>query len=148
MHTVIVNDGIKQVLWLGRPDSESTWVSALSLPSSIIKEFEEGIQTTGIEQKDSNYGKETSTLGIAKEYMHIGDTKRMRRSRPVIEETTGYTILQLASPDWYDSHYMHCIYNGFDSAFVEDSLATLSCNTEKDRMNRLNFRTAGMTLAV
>ena len=135
MHTVIVNDGIKQVLWLGRPDSESTWVSTLSLPSSIIKEFE---------QKDSNYDKETSTLGIAKEHMHISDTKRMRRSRPVVEETTGYTILQLASPDWYDSHYMHCIYNGFDSAFVEDSLATLCCNTEKDRMNRLNFRTVGM----
>ena len=76
-----------QVLWLGRPDSEAMWVSASSLPSSIIKEFEEGICTTGIEQEDGNYGKETYTLGIAKE--HINDPKRMHRSRPVVQETTG-----------------------------------------------------------
>ena len=47
MHTTIY--GIIQVLWPGRPDNEATWVLASSLPSSVIKEFEECIRTTGIE---------------------------------------------------------------------------------------------------
>ena len=52
VHTIIYD--IIQVLWLGGPDNEATWVSASSLPSSVIKEFKEGICTTGIEQKDDN----------------------------------------------------------------------------------------------
>ena len=147
MHTVIVNDGIKQVLWLGRRDSESTWVSALSLPSSIIS-LRKAFKQQALSKKTATMSRKPLPLALQKKNMHISDIKRMRRSRPVVEETSVYTILQLASPDWYYSHYMHCIYNGSDSALVEDSLATLSCNTEKDRMNRLNFRTAGMALAV
>ena len=80
-----------QVLWLGRPDIEAIWVLASSLPPSVVKEFEEGIRTTGIEERDGNYGKDTSTLGIAKQ--HINDPKRICRSRPVVEETTGYSLL-------------------------------------------------------
>lgn len=31
------------MIWLGRPQAESTWEQAQSLPAALVKEFEKGI---------------------------------------------------------------------------------------------------------
>ena len=37
-----------QVLWLGKPDVAVTWEPVSSLPTAVIAEFEQGIQTEAV----------------------------------------------------------------------------------------------------
>lgn len=66
---------------------EVTWVPSTLLPQSVIQEFEEGIQSTGVELRHATYGKESCTVGVTSNHHH--DPKRARRSRPIVEETSG-----------------------------------------------------------
>ena len=47
-----------QVAWLGRPIAESSWESASSLPTSIVEEYERGIQRN-VESNFSSSGGQT-----------------------------------------------------------------------------------------
>jgi len=38
-----------QVLWLGKPDFAVTWEPESSLPTAVIAEFEQGIQTEAVQ---------------------------------------------------------------------------------------------------
>ena len=79
-----------QVLWLGKPDVAVTWEPVSSLPTAVIAEFEQGIQTEAVQHVADCNGQWVSTLGVA----YTGDqgdtTKQPRIDRPVIGKTTGW----------------------------------------------------------
>lgn len=51
-----------QVVWLGRPVAESSWEPASSLPTTLIKEFDDGIQREIEEHSYTSGGQTICTL--------------------------------------------------------------------------------------
>ena len=54
-----------QVVWLGKPTTASTWVSAASLPMAhMISEYEDGVRREVVEEKFSSGGQTIHTITV------------------------------------------------------------------------------------
>lgn len=78
-----------QVVWLGKPTTASTWVSAASLPMHMISEYEDGVRREVVEEKFSSGGQTIHTLtSQSMQVLSAPQNKRPRIDIPS-SETTG-----------------------------------------------------------
>ena len=77
------------MLWLGKPELEVTWESAASLPSSIIQEFEQGVQSQVVTRTNDQYGQKKCVLSVSSNKPDDVALKKPRVERPVINKSTG-----------------------------------------------------------
>lgn len=79
-----------QVLWLGQPDCFATWEPAVSLPQSLVQQFEGGIVPEARVETIQLYGHMSSTLTVSQQGSLTLEAKRMRLERPYHEDLEGY----------------------------------------------------------
>lgn len=91
-----------QVVWLGRPITESSWEPASSLPSDIIEEYESGIQRDVQEKSYTSGGQTIYTLLSARESNSAAQphTKKPRLDKSTIESSNSGWV-----PFWSNSHH-------------------------------------------
>ena len=69
---------------------EVTWEPESTLSVKLIKEFEGGIVSEGVETSNDSYGQHTSTLGVESSKCPTSPpTKKQKRTRPILESNTG-----------------------------------------------------------
>lgn len=76
-----------QVLWLGQSEVNTTWEVAEMLPTTLVKEFEDGIVSETTEDYSQAYGMNRSTFIVSARPSK--QLKRSRIDRPTIDQTTG-----------------------------------------------------------
>ena len=82
-----------QVVWLGRPTTESSWKSAETLPQSLVDEFEAGVM--------QDIHRDTSKIGG--QTVHTICTKRTQRNevQPSAKKFKSDTIQHISYPSGY-----------------------------------------------
>lgn len=120
-------------MWLGRPSSEVTWEPSISLPKHLIEQYEQGTALTESSVvSEVSYGVVSNKI-VVNEYSRSVEPEKKRRkvSRIVLNDLEGYYSYSIDAKLFY----LH-------RSYVDDG-KQLSCNTEKDKGIRLNFRTSG-----
>ena len=78
------------MLWLGKSEVQVTWEPVSKIPQAIIKEFENGLEVETIENTNSSYGLESSTLiTSASAIVSPAKKARVEETRVVLEGNTG-----------------------------------------------------------
>lgn len=77
------------MLWLGKSDVHVTWEPESSLPTSVIKDFNDGIAFDAIEVRTEQYGLEVTTIKTQERKGRSQLAKRTRTEWPVIENSSG-----------------------------------------------------------
>ncbi len=78
-----------QVLWLGKPNVQVSWVPASSVPPRAISEFEKGLGCEAITEQTNQYGHETSIIFVKDKRNDAPPAKKSRTERPVIPNSDG-----------------------------------------------------------
>ena len=98
-----------QVVWLGKPVTDSTWETAESLPTTLVQEYESGI-VRDIQKESFTTGGQT---------VHTLSTVPVTRGE---ESTTKRLKIDLAEHDSLSSgygKYLMCVYNMANSMLVK-----------------------------
>lgn len=131
-----------QVVWLGREHCSATWQSEASIPPSIIREYECGIQLDTSVQS-LTYGWQTNHA------LHVHDdnvSPPKQKKQKVAEKR--YVHINIHIRKHFSSiTNLNCALFREPvpdiGVYQEIDEHALSCNTEKDK-RRLNERTAGI----
>ena len=80
-----------QVLWVGKEDVSASWVHEKSLPTAVIREFEEGVEMEVSVEKTSRCSQVSFTASVeAKDATLDGQTKTPKLSRWISPSNSGY----------------------------------------------------------
>ena len=71
---------------------EVTWEPASSLPTQLIKEFEDGIACDLVETTNISYGQRTSTLAVQSQCDAVPPEKKQKRNRPILKSNTQISL--------------------------------------------------------
>lgn len=78
------------MVWLGKPDTHSTWELASSLPQSLIEEYEKDIQSEVAIHTDIQYGHRKPIFSVTTTSHHNEPaSKKPKHDRPVANQSTG-----------------------------------------------------------
>ena len=95
-----------QVLWLGQAECYSTWEPAVSLPQTLVEQFESGVASEASLKTTQQYGHVSGILTVAQQNPATSDPKRRKLERPCHEDLEGYTYICT-----YTVVYVHtCMY--------------------------------------
>ena len=86
---VLICQNCLQVMWLGRPECETTWEPATALSPSLVADYEAGILTETSTEYDATYG-HTSTTLVVKNALQEPALKKSKRERFCQDDENGY----------------------------------------------------------
>ena len=86
---VLICQNCLQVLWLGRPECETTWEPATALSPSLVADYEAEILTETSTECDATYG-HTSTTLVVKSALQEPALKKSKRERFCQDDENGY----------------------------------------------------------
>ena len=72
---------------MGKPSTKSTWVSASSVPSQLIREYEGGLQREIVNEKFTSAGQTIHTLSSTALLSAVSPPKRVRVDMPTSDNT-------------------------------------------------------------
>ena len=78
-----------QVLWLGQPEPQASWITSTSLPPSLVDEYESGIAAEANTEIEDSYGQFTNTICVVKRNEGVPYVKKPRKDRPVLSVVDG-----------------------------------------------------------
>ncbi len=76
------------MLWLCRPDSETTWEPATALSPSLVANYEAGIVTQSFYESQVSYGHSSTTV-LVKESSAEPTAKKPRREQLFLDKEVG-----------------------------------------------------------
>ena len=76
------------MLWLGRPDHETTWEPATALSPSLIADYETGILKEAASESQAAYGL-TATTVVMKDIPQQPAAKKVRREEGSQQDESG-----------------------------------------------------------
>ncbi len=82
------------MLWLSRPDSETTWEPASALSPSLVADYEAGLLTQATSETEDTYG-HTSTTVVVRAVPSEPARKKMRRKDLSREDELGLVDIEL-----------------------------------------------------
>lgn len=80
---------LAQVVWLGRPESEISWVPASALNPQLILEFEDGVKYELSTENTTSYGHICTTLSVTATPQREPSQKKKKQDHIVVENTAG-----------------------------------------------------------
>lgn len=86
---VLICQNCLQVMWLGRPECETTWEPATALSPSLVADYEAGILTETSTEYDATYG-HTSTTLVVKNALQEPALMKSKRERFCQDDENGY----------------------------------------------------------